>query len=122
MLKPIGIFLLSLFMFSQVYNTWAWVNYQLHMEEITEAYCENIDKPDLECHGSCHLKKQIIQTTPPAKEQSSQIIYINEIELFSNVTRIIIPTYYTQPLAHQTNFEASYTFLQTFGIFHPPKA
>ena len=122
MLKPIGIFLFSLFMYSQVYNTWAWVNYELNIDEITEAYCENTDKPDLECHGKCHLKKQIIQTTPPATEQSSQIVYINEIQLFTDYSNIIIPTSLNQRLAHQTNFEANYSFLQSFGIFHPPQA
>lgn len=122
MLKPLGIFLFSLFIYSQVYNTWAWVNYELHIEEITEEYCENTDKPDMDCHGKCHLKKQIIQTTPPATEQSSQVIYINEIQLFSDLTNIIIPTSNIKPLAHQTGIDANYAFLRTFGIFHPPQA
>ena len=121
MLKPVGIFLLSLFMYSQVYNTGTWVNYQLHIEEITEAYCENTDEPDLECHGKCHLKKQIIQTSPPATEHSSQIFYINEIELYSNASEIIIPSSILQPLTHRTNFEVNYSLLQTIGIFHPPQ-
>jgi hypothetical protein len=48
MFKPFGIFLLSLFLFSQVYNTAVWVNYELStdnqnpVESNTQLYINEI--------------------------------------------------------------------------------
>lgn len=122
MFKPIGIFLLSLFLFSQVYNSAVWVNYELHMAEITEAFCENTDKPELNCKGTCHLKKQIIQTDQSNSTESPIAVYINEIQLFPNSSESGLNKPVDDSFSHQTFFGETYSYLQSISVFHPPKA
>jgi len=121
MLKPFGVFLLSLFMFSQVYNTSVWINYEMNIDEITDLFCENTDKPELNCHGTCHLKKQLIQTDNSVPLESELSLYINEIQLFSSHTVTEISKPRNTSVTHQTHFEDGYSFLQGLNIFHPPK-
>jgi hypothetical protein len=122
MLKSAGIFLLSLFLFSQVYNTAVWVNYELNVQEITDEFCENTDKPELNCLGTCHLKKQIIQTDQSNSSEQPVAVYLNDIQLFNhtNDVDILIPT--KNSPNHQTNIEVSYSYLTGLSVFHPPRA
>lgn len=39
------------------------VHFKLNREAIEQAFCVNKDKPDLQCHGTCYLKKQLQKTT-----------------------------------------------------------
>jgi hypothetical protein len=121
MFKPIGIFLLSLFLFSQVYNTTVWLHYQMNVDEITELFCENTSKPEMNCHGVCHLKKQIIQTDQNIPIESESVFYLNEIQLFSTQSHqeILIPS--SISILHRTIFKSTYSHLQESRIFHPPK-
>ena len=43
------------------YNAIVWINYELNIEEITELFCINKEKPVLQCHGKCHIKRELIQ-------------------------------------------------------------
>lgn len=38
------------------------VHFKLNQEVIEKKYCINKDKPQLECHGKCQLKKQLTET------------------------------------------------------------
>ena len=123
MFRPVGIFLLSLFMYSQVYNTSVWVNYELNIDEITEAFCVNTDKPELNCHGTCHLKKQLIQADESNPQEPQHSLYLNEIQLFpSNNELAEISEPRNIFITHQTAFVNGYSFLSGLGVFHPPKA
>lgn len=35
------------------------IHFYLNQDEIAEKYCENKDKPELKCHGKCHLNKEL---------------------------------------------------------------
>jgi len=35
------------------------MHFKLNQEKIEKAYCENKNKPEMQCHGLCHLKKQL---------------------------------------------------------------
>ena len=109
-------------MFSQVYNTSVWVNYEMNIDEITDLFCENTDKPELNCHGTCHLKKQLIQTDNSIPLESELSLYINEIQLFSAREFIRIAKPQNSIAVHLTFFEENYSFSQGLGIFHPPKS
>lgn len=42
-----------------LYNAILFVNYEMNKQEITEMFCVNKDKPELNCNGSCHLMQQL---------------------------------------------------------------
>ncbi|KAB2814824.1 hypothetical protein [Phaeocystidibacter luteus] len=58
-----AILLIHVLLFPQIAQAFLVTNYVIHMEAIEEAYCVNKAKPELECHGSCHLQKEIAITT-----------------------------------------------------------
>ncbi len=121
MFKPFGIFLLSLFMFTQVYNTAMWVNYELNTEVITDLFCENTDKPEMNCHGVCHLKKQVINTEQDSPVESNQQFYLNEIQLFSSNEEITLSKVSEEVVSHSFYENDLYSFLTENSLFHPPK-
>lgn len=121
MFKPFGIFLLSLFMFTQVYNTAMWVNYELNTEIITDLFCENTDKPEMNCHGVCHLKKQVINTEQDSPVESNQQFYLNEIQLFSSNEEITLSKVSEEIVSHTFYENNLYSFLTANSLFHPPQ-
>ncbi len=52
-----------------------YVNYYVNYEYISENLCENKDKPEMECHGKCHLEKTIKEAeSEESKEKSTPTI------------------------------------------------
>jgi hypothetical protein len=49
---------LSSLLLSIVSYTALQFDYLLNQSEITELFCINKDKPEMQCNGKCHLKKQ----------------------------------------------------------------
>ena len=45
-----------------------YIDYFFNKEYIAEELCENKEKPELKCHGQCHLKKEITKTVKEEKE------------------------------------------------------
>lgn len=60
MKQLVCIFFSAIILFTPVYNAGVWLDYELNKAEIAEAYCENKDKPELHCEGSCHVQKTLI--------------------------------------------------------------
>ncbi len=97
-----------------------WVNYKY----IANKLCENQDKPEMECNGKCHLKKELAKaateessTSKDKKQVSKQeieILFYQETFLFESkntpVVFIKTPTYYFN----------NYFHLNSSQIFHPP--
>lgn len=44
------------------------VNYWMNRDYIASVLCENKDKPELQCNGKCHLKKEIQANADDQKE------------------------------------------------------
>jgi hypothetical protein len=38
------------------------VHFKLNQKEIEKEFCINKDKPEMQCHGKCHLKKELQKT------------------------------------------------------------
>lgn len=62
-MKNAGIILLTLVFLVQTFRQpMVFLNYQINKEYIIAKLCENKDKPELKCHGKCHLKKKLDQS------------------------------------------------------------
>ena len=62
------------------------VHFKLNRDAIEQRFCINKNKPELQCHGTCHLKKQLRETENSA---SSSIRIHPKIDLF--------PVSFTEP-------------------------
>jgi hypothetical protein len=75
-----SISLLALFAYIQLFNGMIWMSYEINKSEIIQQFCENIDKPEKKCEGTCHMKKMML--TEDAEEESDAAITIPQIQLF----------------------------------------
>lgn len=75
------------------------VHFKLNRDAIEERFCTNKNKPELQCHGTCHLKKQLQEAENAASASLS--IYpkidmvpalLTEWEIKHSITKILSET------------------------------
>lgn len=122
-MKNLGILGLALaFVIQMMSASLILVNYEVNTAYIIENFCENTDKPELECNGKCHLKKQIEADTEQKSETPSAptetiplVLAFSEIPTFEFISQ--------NAGLHSGNslyLEGNYSnHLQS--IFHPPQ-
>jgi hypothetical protein len=96
------------------------VNYWMNRDYIAAVLCENKDKPELDCNGKCHLKKQIKEQSESEEEgqemsERLMIEFVRDIDAFA-LAMIEIPVEnvlcdYCEELKSGI----------TRGVFHPPQ-
>ncbi|MEQ9065026.1 MAG: hypothetical protein RIE58_12710 [Vicingaceae bacterium] len=74
MKQALVILVLSTFSYIQLYNGLIWLNYKVNKTEIIQAFCENKDKPEMKCEGTCHMKKMMINEDDGEQDQKPVII------------------------------------------------
>ena len=76
--------LLALMLFSQFYNSAVWLSYELNVEQITELFCVNKEKPDLMCNGKCYVKGELIDIDifPQAESPVTEVSYLPAIKVY----------------------------------------
>ena len=57
------------------------ISFYANQDEIAAKHCINKDKPELQCHGKCHLKKKLEPSVKKENPESSRII-VNAILVF----------------------------------------
>ena len=95
------------------------LNFKLN-QDFYASICENKDKPELECKGCCHLKKQLSKNEEEKSTKNKQInkkqqLYIQEVYLNIRNTDLHLNG---MPYASFKGFFAS---LYYYDIFHPPR-
>ena len=80
MKAALAYFLFILLAFTQLHNAVVWANYEMNKAEITELFCVNKDKPELNCHGSCHLSKMLSSHYQENKDYINGL-FIPQLEL-----------------------------------------
>lgn len=58
------------------------VNYELNKSYITQKFCENKNKPKMNCNGKCHLNKQLQKQEKNENAPSNPIKEKNQIQLY----------------------------------------
>ncbi len=116
-----------LFLVTMVMYTFSQVviiaDYLVNIDYISENLCENKDKPELECHGSCHLKKELTKDEE-RKSGESQTRTNIEIFLFYKDAEIqIVESAFELPLEDEVpNCRYQQKVCTGFkdAVFHPP--
>ncbi|MCB0514553.1 MAG: hypothetical protein R2798_14130 [Chitinophagales bacterium] len=101
------------------------VSFKYNQEFIAQYLCINRDKPEMQCHGKCHLKKSIEESE---KRQQQGANPINEkpadTTLFFTQTTTVFGKYFYQTSNIKTfsSFLINlYKFSFHIRIFHPPQ-
>lgn len=95
------------------------VQFFVHQDYIAQNLCENIDKPELECKGNCHLNKALEKNDE--QEQKSLIKEKQELTLFVsqiNFTIEIEPQFALAKTYFHYNDKKAENMPRS--IFHPP--
>jgi hypothetical protein len=117
-----SILLIALFGFTQFYNAVLFVNYRMNVEEITELFCENKDKPELHCNGKCHFSKQLMGETDE-KRAPQDISFLPEQTLYFGSDSEEFTNGFDQKESSSNFFyQNSYSFLAPIEVFHPPRS
>lgn len=99
------------------------IEYVVLYDYIKNELCINKDKPEMQCNGKCHLKKEMANASDSGKEKSKsnfasaeiQVVYFQEVV---NKTSIyLFNTYIFNPIF---NFEKVYYFSFSSFLFRPP--
>ncbi len=96
------------------------LNFKLN-QDFYASICENKDKPELECNGCCHLKKQLKQSEEEKSSKEKQVnkreqqLYIQDINL-----NILNAGLHMKNKVY-SSLNVFFTGLYYYDIFHPPR-
>ncbi|HXA02497.1 MAG TPA: hypothetical protein VNW99_10950 [Cytophagaceae bacterium] len=57
-----------------------YLSYKVNFKYISTVLCENKNKPVLQCHGKCHLQKELRKTAEEESKNNSKITIQLELE------------------------------------------
>lgn len=97
------------------------LEYQVNKAFIAANLCENRDKPLIECHGKCHLSKQIARSGESPDPQSSKTgIKSVSFEIYEPVAVLALDDVDDSFLSHLLFHDKRSAAGHAHGIFHPP--
>ncbi len=89
MKSALSISILIVFAYIQLFNGLVWMSYEINKSEIIQQFCENKDKPEMKCEGTCHMKKMML--TDEADKEGEPLMILPEIQLYLNDVGVEIP-------------------------------
>jgi hypothetical protein len=95
--------------------------YVMDIEQFTELYCENKDKPELKCNGKCHLADQLADNQ---EEKESKDIQVSpEILMFIAVANFEIEEHLDFYVEENISYYFNTDLTEGIGnvIFQPPQ-
>ncbi|HEX8350787.1 MAG TPA: hypothetical protein VF598_12565 [Hymenobacter sp.] len=97
------------------------VDYQVHKERITELFCVNKARPQLQCNGKCHLAKQLRKASEAEKKAPAGVTKV-KYEVLAPVRLFFGPPAWQQVVLREYAGAtvAAYFFTPMHSIFHPP--
>ena len=121
--QAVPIILILVILFANVNKVWIFIDFKLNQDTITEELCENKAKPELACHGKCHLVKQLKAEEEHENKNSPRRLKIkSEVLFFNNDIESGDEKIYLVEKSHQLFLGKDlYQFSYFNQIFHPPQ-
>lgn len=96
------------------------LDYALNKEYIARVLCINKNKPEKNCNGKCHLKKQLKEQDKKEQSPVNSAREKVEIKLFSDFKKLIEQPLFVTTIKHNSPFFSSKSSIHLPVIFHPP--
>ncbi|WP_417860831.1 hypothetical protein [Winogradskyella sediminis] len=104
MYKVFSLILTSIFLFVVSQQAIVIMNFKLNQKAITEQFCINKAKPELQCNGKCHLTKELQDTEHTDSEKimntkNFDLVYYQDSEFKIsnfNITQIKVKLIYIE--------------------------
>ena len=95
-------------------------DYILNKERITANFCENKNKPKLNCNGKCHLKKKLKEQEKQESSSKSLSKSVEEAQFCSEYDNTISPRFiYLSKHLYWPYLDGELNMAHN-SIFHPP--
>ena len=112
--------IVALILFQSMSKTVIVVDFLINQAEIARELCENRDKPQMECNGKCHLKKELEKEEK--REQKNLKISAQEIVWFTELFSFQVnePVVFATDERQHFSYSSFESYDLTHNIFHPP--
>lgn len=120
MTRLVSLLLMSSFLLQSLSKVIILVDYELNKEYITEIFCHNKNKPQLECNGKCHLMKQMKEDDKKEKAPLNNVKEKFEVQLFCSIQEMLSLNSFVISQFNFHSFQLQKTISPSFSIFHPP--
>lgn len=116
----IHLFLIGALLLQTMHQSIVYIGYSINLESITKRYCENKAKPQLNCHGKCHLKKEL-QKEEEQNKSLPCVKQLSDVIIFSGTFTSALLIYPLKEAAYIIpNNQKEVSFFSS-DIFQPPK-
>lgn len=97
-------------------------SFKIRQAEIAAKLCENLNKPELDCAGTCYLKKQLNDLQKEEQKLPDTIKKTEITWFYSPVFSLQIPYYQVVNQKIENNYFYKNRIAQgySYAIFHPP--
>jgi hypothetical protein len=118
--KLISILLLFSLLLSSFWQSVTLFHYLVNQKYYTEVLCENKAKPKMNCHGKCHLMKEMKEQGKSEQSPNAPTKEKHEtLEFFQKETEFVFNSFY-----ELESYISFYLLVKiksfVFSIFHPP--
>ncbi len=101
------------------------IDYVVNYHYIATVLCENKDKPQLNCCGKCHLKKELAKASegekPNSSDKKDNTKQEVEVLFYEDIASLVIaPIYFESENTLIDNYSNLYFHLNSCSEFHPP--
>lgn len=101
------------------------IDYVVNYHYIATVLCENKDKPQLNCCGKCHLKKELAKASegekPNSSDKKDNTKQEVEVLFYEDIASLVIaPIYFESETTSIDNYLNFYIHLKGCNVFHPP--
>ena len=99
-----------------------WVQFKLNQDYIAEFLCVNKDKPEMECHGCCQLRKEIAEKEAAHEKQEKSEMPGKPLMFLESRISLLWDVYVKEIHSNSSYHTSFYAKTPVFAIFHPPKS
>ena len=99
------------------------LEYVVFYDYFKNELCENKEKPELECNGKCHLKKELAKASDfPENGKDHRISVETNIVFYQEIAENFLSevVFYTYKTRIPSIYNLTYSHLETDSVFHPP--
>lgn len=124
--RYILIFFAALFVMHAGGKLFIYAEFYLNREYIAENFCENKEKPELQCNGKCQLMKSLQEDENKQPEEQKNTTKKVEYQLFAD--KVFEASEFTNDLEFEENEKQIFSYSERFthalakSIFRPPIA
>lgn len=96
------------------------MEYWLNRDYIAQVLCVNKSRPEMQCHGKCHLKKQLEKDAQQEKNNNTgkerfEVMFVDNLQQLHTAPPLNF-------IENNDTYRYPFSVTPVFSVFHPPQA